>query len=310
MPSGEKSSGSAIKATGIPISAVIPTYNRQALAVRAVESVLSQNYAPAEVIVVDDGSSDDTRQVLQKYGDRIRYIYQDNAGCAVARDKGIRSASSDWVALLDSDDFWTAGHLARMAAAIGSTAGAANYYFADTICPPDRGGGSRWESVGFRMEQGFELAEDGSNWALILPQPMMLQSSVFRRAAYLECGGFLPQLRFRDDTHLFLRLGLGEPICAVAGYGAQMTSDDDPSQRLTLSYSSEKQEMGHFMQVWMFSDLLQKMPQLSQSVRSELQGRLVGAYRSLAREAWRQRKPFKTSYRLTQSYLTRLRGPG
>ncbi len=288
------------------ISVVIPTYNRRALVKRAVESALSQSFCPAEVIVVDDGSRDDTRQVLQAFGDQIRYIYQDNAGCAVARDNGIRSALSGWVALLDSDDYWTPDHLARMAEAIAGTAGAANYYFADTICPPDRGGGSRWESVGFQMKGEFELKEDGSDWALILPQPMMLQSSVFRRAAYLQCGGFLPQLRFRDDTHLFLRLGLGQPICAVAGYGAEMTSDDDPSQRLTLSYSSEKQEMGHFMQVWMFSDLLQQMPQLSQSARAELRGRLAGAYRSLARDAWYQRKPFKTSYRLAKSYIARL----
>jgi hypothetical protein len=57
----------------------------------------------------------------------------------------------------------------------------------------------------------------------------------------------------------------------------------------------------------MFSDLLQKLPQLNQGTRAELQHRLIGAYRSLAREAWRQRKPFKTSYRLAQSYWARLR---
>jgi glycosyltransferase involved in cell wall biosynthesis len=293
--------------TNIPISVVIPTYNRQALVKRAVDSVFDQDYAPAEVIVVDDGSADQTREVLQNFGGRIRYIYQDNAGCAVARDKGIRSASSDWVAFLDSDDFWTEGHLARMAAAIESTCGAANYYFADTIRPPDRGGGSRWQAVGYEMQEHVELREDGSDWVLILPQPMMLQSSVFRRASYLQCGGLLPQLRFREDTHLFLLLGLGQPVCAVAGFGAEMTSDDDPSQRLTLSYSNEKKEMGHRMQVWMFSDLLQKMPQLSQGTRAELQRRLAGAYRALARDAWHQRKPLKTSFRMAQSYIIRLR---
>jgi glycosyltransferase involved in cell wall biosynthesis len=307
MPATFMQTAYEIDTSSIKISAVIPTFNRQDLVERAVQSVLSQSFPPSEVIVVDDGSSDDTRAVLGKFGDRVRYVYQENAGCAVARDNGIRQATTDWVALLDSDDFWLEGHLQRMADAIAATRGVANYYFADTIRPPDRGGGSRWDAVGLTAKPPFELADDGSSWALIKPQPMMLQSSVFKRAAYLECGGFLPQLRFRDDTHLFLRLGLGQPICAVAGYGAEMTSDDDPSKRLTLSYNREKQERGHFMQAWMFTDLLEKMPDLSPATRSELQRRLGTVYRSLARDAWRQRKPFTTAYRLSKSYLAKFR---
>jgi glycosyltransferase involved in cell wall biosynthesis len=88
------------------ISAVIPTYNYGRFVTEAVESVLAQTYAPVEVIVVDDGSTDDTRERLRPFADRIRYIYQDNQGLSAARNTGIRAARGDLIGLLDSDDQW------------------------------------------------------------------------------------------------------------------------------------------------------------------------------------------------------------
>jgi glycosyltransferase involved in cell wall biosynthesis len=88
------------------ITAVIPTYNYGRFVVTAVESALVQTYANLEVIVVDDGSTDDTRQRLTPYLDRIRYIHQDNGGLSAARNAGIRAAAGEWIALLDADDVW------------------------------------------------------------------------------------------------------------------------------------------------------------------------------------------------------------
>ena len=88
------------------ISVVIPTYNYGHFVTNAVESVLVQSYANREVIVVDDGSTDNTMQRLQPYLDRIRYIHQDNAGPSAARNRGIGAAAGDWIALLDADDVW------------------------------------------------------------------------------------------------------------------------------------------------------------------------------------------------------------
>lgn len=291
----------------VQFSVVIPTYNREKLIARAIDSALNQNYRPTEVIVVDDGSKDATQQVVAQYGDSVRYIRQDNAGSAVARDNGIRQAVCLWVALLDSDDLWTPEHLQRMHDAISQTHGKANYYFADTLHPPDRGGAPRWETVGFQPEAKIAFTEDGTDWALMNPQPMMLQSSVLNKKAYVAVGGFLDRLRFRDDTHLFLRLGLNSPICAVSGIGAEMTADDDPGQRLTVSYGDAKRAEGHQMQVWMFSDLLNVVPNLRQDARQEIQRRLVGAHRSLARDARREGKLLVTGLRLATAYLLRLR---
>ena len=93
------------------MSVVIPTYNREALIGAAVESVLRQSYKHIEIIVVDDGSTDRTRQVVQAYGERVRYVHQANAGAASARNRGLREARGEFIALLDSDDEWFAWKL-------------------------------------------------------------------------------------------------------------------------------------------------------------------------------------------------------
>jgi glycosyltransferase involved in cell wall biosynthesis len=87
-------------------SVVIPTFNRAAMVTQAVLSVLNQTHSDYELIVVDDGSGDDTREALAQFGDRIRYVYQDNAGVAAARNRGIAESSGDFVAFLDSDDLF------------------------------------------------------------------------------------------------------------------------------------------------------------------------------------------------------------
>ena len=95
------------------ISVVIPTYNSAAFVVSAVESVLRQELEPAEIIVVDDGSTDDTARVLGPYRRSIRYITQPNSGPAVARNRGVGAAQSDWIAFLDADDVWMPHKLRR-----------------------------------------------------------------------------------------------------------------------------------------------------------------------------------------------------
>lgn len=89
------------------VSVIIPTYNRRQVLLRAIDSVLSQTVVADEIIVVDDGSTDDTRKLLQlTYGERIKVLVQNNKGVSAARNTGIRNSSSAWIALLDSDDEW------------------------------------------------------------------------------------------------------------------------------------------------------------------------------------------------------------
>jgi len=102
----------------IKVSVIIPTYNRAEYVTQAIDSVLAQTYADYEIIVVDDGSTDNTKDVLLPYMDRIRYIYQENAGASAARNTGIKAAKGDWIAFLDSDDEWLPEKLAVQMCAV------------------------------------------------------------------------------------------------------------------------------------------------------------------------------------------------
>lgn len=88
------------------VSVVIPTYNRANQIREAVRSVLNQTWPHCELIVVDDGSTDGTEEVLQEFGERVRYFKTVNRGVASARNRGIRESSGQWVSFLDSDDRW------------------------------------------------------------------------------------------------------------------------------------------------------------------------------------------------------------
>src|SRR5437763_447547 len=88
------------------VSVIIPAYNFARYVPEAIDSVLAQTYAPFEVIVVDDGSTDDTPKVLAAYGNRIRAIRQVNQGVAAARNTGLAAAGGEYVAFIDSDDTW------------------------------------------------------------------------------------------------------------------------------------------------------------------------------------------------------------
>jgi len=88
------------------VSVIIPTYNRAGVIREALESVLDQTFKDIEIIVIDDGSKDNTREILEGYKDRVRYLYQGNQGISAARNRAIREAKGELIAFLDSDDFW------------------------------------------------------------------------------------------------------------------------------------------------------------------------------------------------------------
>jgi glycosyltransferase involved in cell wall biosynthesis len=88
------------------VSIIIPTYNYAAYIGKAVDSALKQTYTNIEIIVVDDGSTDNTKEVLQKYGDKLVYIRQDNQGAAAARNRGLAAARGDYICFLDADDVY------------------------------------------------------------------------------------------------------------------------------------------------------------------------------------------------------------
>jgi len=95
------------------ISVVIPAYNAERYLREAFESVQTQNHPSLEILIIDDGSKDKTADVAGSLGPAVRYVFQENAGAAAARNRGVEMAAGDFIAFLDADDLWVEGKLAR-----------------------------------------------------------------------------------------------------------------------------------------------------------------------------------------------------
>jgi len=267
---------------------VIPVYNRSATIQRALDSVLAQSYPATEIVVVDDGSTDDSAGLIQAY-DGVRYVQQENAGASAARNLGVAQSTAPWIAFLDSDDYWRPGHLERVAAAIEGTQGAARLYFSDAQLPLERGGGQLWDKIGFEPSEPYDLQADATDWAALPAHPMLLPASVFQREFYDRSGGLNPRLPSREDTHLFLLTCLGGSACAVAGVGLVVTSDDRSGSRLTAAFGQRTRAYSEATR-WLYSDVIRRA-RLPQPVRRDCRERLAAAHLQLARADWAARKP-------------------
>lgn len=177
------------------VSVVVPTFNRRELVGEAIESVLAQSFRDFELIVVDDGSTDGTQEVLrERFGDdrRLRLFSQDNAGSAAARNFGVLQAEGTWVAYLDSDDVWLPGHLESQLAC------AASHPEADlVICDAryeggwKRDGSTVFERNSWRTPNSIDAMCNGA-WAL--PSCMLLRANVAKQLPW--DGTF----KFAEDT--------------------------------------------------------------------------------------------------------------
>jgi hypothetical protein len=278
------------------ITVVIPTRDRSVLVRRALASVLRQSAAAADVIVVDDGSVDDTVAAIRGLAGAVRIVEGEGRGASAARNAGVAAATTPWIAFLDSDDLWHEDHLARLAEAIVATDGAASLYFADAELP---GGGTAWSRSGFTARAPFELAADGTRWTMLPVQPMMTPAVVVSRAAYLACGGQDTALPCREDTHLFLLLCLGAPVCAVDAQSVVVT-DDGRGNRLT------EQLPGSDAAYWiatarLYEDVRSRAGELAPATVRELQRRTATAHWRLGRLAWRRGRRAEAASRAWRS---------
>lgn len=98
------------------VSVVVPVFNCERYLAEAIESVLAQSYADTEVIVVDDGSTDNSKAVAKGFGKRVNYLFQENAGASAARNRGAELAKGELLSFLDADDIWTEDKLSLQAA--------------------------------------------------------------------------------------------------------------------------------------------------------------------------------------------------
>lgn len=266
------------------VSVVIPTFNRAATIVRAVASVLQQTYRPIEVIVVDDGSTDGTAEVLKAYGSAIVYVRQNNAGPAAARNRGIRASQGDMVAFLDSDDMWRATKLERQVAVLERAGPAAPCCLCDTLMKTPDGR----EQNSFTIARLWMKEPEGLwlNPAAVLATRFVLfcQAALVRRAALLDCKGFDEQLWLMEDHDLALRLALRGPWAFVREPLAVWCGAND-DLNLSVAALKEPARLDRCIE-YIDRKILERETIADDQVRRHLQWHLRGARRRLRAERW------------------------
>jgi len=179
------------------VTVIIPTYNRAGCLREAVDSVLAQNFRDFELIVVDDGSTDDTPRLLQEYGEAIRVFRQENRGVSAARNAGIAVSRGALIAFLDSDDLWLQVKLARQVEFFKAHADA-------LICQTEE----IWVRNGRRVnpgkrhrKRGGMIFEPSLDLCLVSPSAVMVRRELF------QCVGFFDEgLPACEDYDLWLRV--------------------------------------------------------------------------------------------------------
>lgn len=217
------------------IAVIIPTFNRGELVTSAVESALNQRFSNYEIIVVDDGSTDNTRDVLSRFAGAIRYIYQQNRGVSAARNIGIRAANSEWVAFLDSDDEWDANYLATQIDAVN---GDARLSMQTTNCSFIGREGVRDNYFAFNGS----AAAFGNHARIVIRHPFrfivehgpwQVGSTIIRRDAIYRAGLFDERFRLSEDIHLMARVAMHGDFAMLRPELVRVFRRDEQTKSLT-----------------------------------------------------------------------------
>lgn len=211
------------------VSVIIPVYNGAAFVTRAIESVLNQDYDAIECVVVDDGSTDNTKDIVSTFDDRIVYVYQPNSGLPSARNCGIRNSTGRYIALLDCDDRFKPGKISRQIEVLEQNrevvlvhGNAEVVDDKDELIP-----GSPWEK-----KKGWRPPYTDATKSLFSGNFVIAGTAVFRRAA-LECAGLFDEtLDCCEDYEYWLRLSLcgkfeyvGKKLLTYVWHGNNMSAD-------------------------------------------------------------------------------------
>lgn len=195
------------------VSVIIPTYNRAHLIVEALESVFAQTYADFEVIVVDDGSTDDTEEILAPYRDRIRYIKQENAGVSAARNHGIFEAKGEYIAFLDSDDIWFPEKLEKQMRFFENHPNC-SFLCSDFLRGTSLSDNPQPQHSRFRSTSILRFEDFGEGNYVTTP------SVLAKKAVFYKAGLFDSSIRVSEDYDLWIRIAHDfecwfdeEPLC-------------------------------------------------------------------------------------------------
>lgn len=213
-------------------SIVIPTYNRAAFLPMAIDSVLSQTYGEWELIIVDDGSTDNTKDVVSQYGDsRITYIYQENAERSAARNNGIMHAIGEYVCFLDSDNFMKPDRLEKLSAFIAKENECACYY----------------TDIEYNdIAKGIVKIKNGKEYPFPMDVDLLIQDIIATpqlccATEILRKHQFNPALSIGEDMELLFRITAEYPLIYIPNQATVVEVEHEGRSVAVHSKSSEKQ---------------------------------------------------------------------
>lgn len=181
------------------VSIIIPTYNYKKFVCDAIDSVLNQDYENIEVIVIDDGSTDGTRECLEKYGDKILYVYQDNQGPSVARNTGLQLATGDYLGFLDADDVFQAGKITKQVSFLGNESNIGLVY-SDYYCVD-----KKLKIIDHFRSKGFKNRIKTIE-GLIEKNVINTSTVLMKREIIDEIGLFNVEYKYLEDLDYWLRI--------------------------------------------------------------------------------------------------------
>lgn len=206
------------------VSVIVPTYNRAQYLPRALNSVLAQTYRDYEVIVVDDGSTDETPQAMKPFEGRVTYVRQKNGGSASARNRGIEEAKGEYIAFLDSDDYWVADKLEAQVRILDAHPKVGIVYGRMPIV------NEKGEKIGMKPAgvSGRNFKELLDVWGDLPTSTVMT-----RRVCFEKAGMFDTSLTTMQDIDMWLRIARlydlyeieGQVLAYYCRHGSQATSD-------------------------------------------------------------------------------------
>ncbi len=277
------------------VSVVIATYNRSQFLPQTIDSVLGQEFKDLELIVVDDGSTDDTRAALKAYGSRIQYIYQENRGPSAARNLGVRHSKGSWISIQDSDDVCAPNHLAclygyaRSGLASGMVFANGAYlggpeHSRETIIPALKS--RRLAHRGVRLEDLFDKSI------------VRLQAALISKDCYDELGGHDESLRISMDLDLSFRIYNRYPV--------KYLDEVVFYYRKHAGNTSGNQELRLLENIRVIQKLLQENPRAEQILgKRRVAARLAYRYYRLAKGRWKEGKKEKAREALNEALALR-----
>lgn len=204
-----RSQGAATEAVHVPrVSVVIPAYNSAAKVKQAIESVLAQTYNDFEIVVIDDGSTDNTESIVRAFGDRVLYFRQENQGAGAARNSGIWKSRGEYIAFLDSDDLWSAEKLSVQVPLLENDPELGLVY-SDWAVVSENGGVDPSFLARVPSASGY-VFDQLVQWGFILTSGV-----VVRRKCLEDVGDFDNSLSIAQDYDLWLRISYRWKVALV-----------------------------------------------------------------------------------------------